>query len=176
MFGDPTAKLEGRMTINPLAHWDRIGTTLLVVLIFISSFGLSLPVFGWGKPVPIDERNFDNPRWQGFQTAIAGPMSNLILAMILAAITRFGIGSFWESVLYLAIGLNIFLMLFNLIPVPPLDGSRILRLILPEEIYFALVSNPAIYFTLIILVIFFLLTPMSVYAGQVTATLISKGI
>ena len=177
LFGDPTARNEGRMTINPLKHWDSVGTTLLVGLIFVSSFapGLGLPIFGWGKPVPIDERNFENPRWHGFQVAIAGPMSNLLLSLILAGIFRYTNPSdFWGSILVLAVSINTFLMFFNLMPIPPLDGSRILRLILPEEIYFAIVSNPIFSLVLIFVIIFFLLTPIANIAQSLSNYLLFR--
>lgn len=174
LFGDPTAKLEGRMTINPLKHWDRIGTTLLVVLIFLNSLGFGLPVFGWGKPVPVDERNFTNPRWHGFQTAIAGPMSNFLFAFVLASIARLvNTSSFWYDALALAVSINAFLMFFNLIPIPPLDGSRILRLVLPEETYYALATNIFFSYALILIVIFFLLNPVADAAARVTTLLLT---
>lgn len=162
LFGDPTAKLEGRMTLNPAKHWDPVGTTLLVGLILVNALGFPVPIFGWGKPVPIDERNFSNPKWHGFQAAIAGPMSNLVFAFILALIfKRLDPNSFLAEAIFLTVNINTFLMFFNLIPIPPLDGSRILRLILPEDTYFRLASNPLFSYGLIFIVVFFLLTPIS---------------
>jgi Zn-dependent protease len=152
IFGDPTAKLEGRQTINPLAHWDPIGTTLLVVLLALRTFGLPVPVFGWGKPVPINERNFDNPRTQGLQVALAGPISNLFLAVIFAMLARVSTSIPLLADLFVSgVFLNLFLMFFNLIPVPPLDGSRILRLFVSERLYYALAVNPLIFFVIIFL-------------------------
>jgi len=158
LFGDPTAKLEGRLTLNPIAHWDPIGTTLLVGLLLLSGLGLSFPViFGWGKPVPVNEGNFENPRFHGFQTAIAGPMSNFVLALLIALLVRFAqLPEVLQSILVTAIFLNLFLMFFNLLPIPPLDGSRILRLFISERAYFALAANPLILIVLLILVISFL--------------------
>jgi Zn-dependent protease len=157
IFGDPTAKLEGRQTINPLAHWDRVGTTLLVGLLLLRAFGLAVPVFGWGKPVPVNEDNFENPRLHGLQVALAGPLSNFVLAILIALVVSQAQGSSWAPVLSTAVFLNVFLMFFNLIPVPPLDGSRILRLFLSDRIYFALGANPLIFFALLFLVFGFLL-------------------
>ncbi len=177
LFGDPTARIMGRMTINPLRHWDRLGTTLLVALIFLSTFGLGLPIIGWGKPVPIDERNFTNPKWHGFQAAIAGPMSNFVFAVILAAIIRYfslPLTSFWGAAISFAIYINIFLMFFNLLPVPPLDGSRILRLVLPEDTYQAIVSNSAISFGIIIVVFFYLITPIANWSSQLALFLMNR--
>jgi Zn-dependent protease len=175
LFGDPTARLEGRMTLNPLAHWDRIGTTLLVALLILNAFGLPVPVFGWGKPVPIDERNFDNPRWFGLQTALAGPLSNFILAAVLGLLVRsVGLPIWLADALTLAVYLNIFLMLFNLIPVPPLDGSRILRLFISDEIYYALASNPLVFYAVFFLIIFFLLTPLASFSQTLANFLLGR--
>ncbi|QQG49991.1 MAG: site-2 protease family protein [Candidatus Berkelbacteria bacterium] len=158
IFGDDTAKREGRQTINPLAHWDPVGTTLLVGLLLLRAFGLELPVFGWGKPVPVNEDNFDNPRLQGLQVALAGPLSNLLLAALFAFVANL-VGSYgvWREVLVASVYLNVFLMFFNLIPVPPLDGSRILRLFISDRAYYALSANPMIFFVLIFLAFGFLL-------------------
>jgi len=144
LFGDPTAKNEGRMTLNPFKHWDTVGTTLLVGLLALRALGLSsVPAFGWGKPVPVNEGNFENPRLHGIQTALAGPMSNFILAMILALIVRVvDLPELVSTAFILAIYVNIFLMFFNLLPIPPLDGSRVLRLFMSEQQYYHLASNP----------------------------------
>lgn len=158
IFGDPTAKLEGRQTINPIAHWDPVGTTLLVGLLLLRTFGAAVPVFGWGKPVPVNEDNLDNPRIHGLQVALAGPLSNFLLAILLAfAAGALGESPLWGSVLTTAVFINIFLMFFNLIPVPPLDGSRILRLFVSDRFYYALSSNPMIFFVLLFVVFGFFL-------------------
>lgn len=173
LFGDPTAKLEGRLSLNPLRHWDPIGTTLLVGLLLIRMVGVSVPVFGWGKPVPVDERNFENPKTYGLQTALAGPMSNFVLAVVLAIGIRFlPIPQTISSLLEIAVYLNIFLMFFNLLPIPPLDGSRILRLFLPEQTYFALANNPFLFFGIFFLVLYYLLDYLVIYSQQLTILLI----
>lgn len=175
LFGDPTARIQGRMSLNPARHWDSVGTTLLVGLIFLSSLGLPVPIFGWGKPVPVDERNFESPKWHGFQTAIAGPMSNLLLATLLAGVVRiFDPVGVFEQVLVLAIYLNTFLMFFNLLPIPPLDGSRILRLFLPDNIYFALAGNPLMFYLLFFVVIYFLIQPLGFYSRELTNYLLIR--
>lgn len=177
IFGDPTAKLEGRQTINPLAHWDPIGTTLLVGLMLLRSFGLAVPVFGWGKPVPVNEDNFDNPRLHGLQVALAGPFSNFMLAVLFALFaTQLGDGNgFLGELLVSAVYLNAFLMFFNLLPVPPLDGSRILRLFLSDSAYFTLASNPLIFFVVIFFALSFLLDPIATLSLQLTQRLLTIG-
>lgn len=173
LFGDPTAKLEGRLSLNPLKHWDPIGTTLLVALLLMRMIGISVPVFGWGKPVPVDERNFDNPKMYGLQTALAGPMSNFVVAVLLAICIRFlPLTEVISSLLEIAVYLNVFLMFFNLLPIPPLDGSRILRLFLPEQTYFALSNNPFLFFGIFFLVLYYLLDYLVIYSQQLTLVLI----
>ncbi len=173
LYGDPTAKHEGRLTLNPLAHWDQIGTTLLVALLFLRSFGLNIPVFGWGKPVPINESNFENPRLHGLQTALAGPMSNFLLAALLAGILRLAaLPDTITMILELGVSINIFLMFFNLLPVPPLDGSRILRLFMSDQLYFTLATNPILYFSFLFVIIFFLLDYIVIAANYLTNFLI----
>ncbi len=124
-LGDPTAKAEGRLTFNPLAHLDPLGTIMLILF-----------RFGWGKPVPINEYNFQNPVLGTAITSIAGPMANLILAMIGTIVfNTFDIAnSLLSAMLLYFILINILLMIFNLLPVPPLDGHKIVRAILPEPL------------------------------------------
>lgn len=172
LYGDPTAKNLGRLSINPARHWDPIGTTLLVGLIFLSSF-VRVPVFGWGKPVPVDERNFENPRLHGLQVALAGPMSNLLLAFVFAGFLRIGGLPGWlTSIFELTIYLNLFLMFFNLLPIPPLDGSRVLRLFLSDQAYYNLATNPIFSFGLIFVAIYFLLDYVSLATQYLSALLI----
>lgn len=122
-LGDPTARLEGRLTLNPLAHLDPLGTLALLVA-----------HIGWGKPVPIDPYNLKNPRRDAALISLAGPGSNLILAIILSLILRFTMpSSFLVVILAPIIILNVGLGIFNLIPVPPLDGAKIVSGFLPEE-------------------------------------------
>ncbi len=161
LFGDDTAKRFGRLTLNPIAHWDRTGTTLLAGLIILQVFAPGIPVIGWGKPVPVDESKMDNPRFQGLQVALAGPMSNFMLAAAIALVVRFLPLPIWlASSLSVAVFINLFLMFFNLIPVPPLDGSRILRLVMSNESYYRLAGNPLTFFIIFFVVIYFLATPL----------------
>lgn len=161
MFGDDTAQKAGRLSLNPLRHWDKFGTTLLASLIVLNAFGLALPVIGWGKPVPVDEGQMDNPRWQGLQVALTGPMSNFILAAVLALFYRFlALPTFVANAVSLAVVINLFLMFFNLIPIPPLDGSRILRLFISDQVYFRLATNPIFFFIIFFVVIYYLALPL----------------
>lgn len=127
-LGDPTAKLKGRLTLNPLAHLDPIGT----IAILITSFG-------WGKPVPIDPYNLKDPRKDSALISIAGPASNLILAILLAITLRLLLTLNINSILINSLLINIISMcivlgVFNLLPFHPLDGGKILVGILPENI------------------------------------------
>jgi len=136
-LGDPTARLAGRITLNPLAHLDPLGTVLLplILLILRSSF-----IFGWGKPVPFDPFNLKNPRRDAALISFAGPAANLILAIALASIIRLayliaGPGAYLaEQILTPFIFLAVALGIFNLIPIHPLDGGKILIGLLPQRI------------------------------------------
>lgn len=157
-LGDPTAKTEGRISLNPLAHWDPIGTTLLVVLIILRTLGLSVPVFGWGKPVPINPRHFKDFKKHLLLSSLAGPISNLLIAIIFAMLIRFLIPSssiFFEIILQIVF-INVSLAVFNLIPMPPLDGAEILRSILPDATYEKIEANSNFFiFAVIALIMFF---------------------
>ncbi len=127
-FGDSTAKLMGRLSLNPFVHLDLTGTIFLL-----------LAGFGWGKPVIVNPRNFKNPRLDNLTVSLAGPISNLLLATALGLIYRFiNLPGFLEQLFFLLIFFNLVLMIFNLIPIPPLDGSKILGLFTSEETFIRL--------------------------------------
>jgi Zn-dependent protease len=137
-LGDPTPKLMGRLSLNPLVHYDPIGTTLLLVLVVLRAFGAPVIPFGWAKPVRFDPYNLKNPRRDAALISLAGPGSNMILAVILALFIRLGQNPFsplsgFVSLFIPLIILNIVLAIFNLIPIHPLDGGKILVGLLPAK-------------------------------------------
>jgi len=130
--GDPTAKIMGRITLNPGPHIDPVGTILLPGILLLTHAGL---LFGWAKPVPVNPLNFRNYRWGEITVSAAGPVSNLALAVVFAFLLRLGLGNVGVmKMAYFGVTINIFLALFNLIPIPPLDGSHILAILLPPEL------------------------------------------
>ncbi len=130
-LGDPTARLSGRLTLNPLPHIDPIGSIVVPALL---TFTNSSILFGWAKPVPYNPYNLKNRRWGETLVALAGSATNLFLAVLFGLIVRFGSASLPETAIGIAVAItftNLFLGLFNLIPFPPLDGFTALRSALP---------------------------------------------
>jgi len=138
-LGDQTARLSGRLTLNPLKHIDLIGT-IIVPLLFLTTTGF---VFGWARPVPVDSRNLRHPRRDTALVAIGGPLSNLLMAFIWAGFAKLGayflaLNNSWLGIPLLNMGLagiaiNIFLGFLNILPFPPLDGSKVLYSLLPPR-------------------------------------------
>ena len=141
MLGDHTAEEQGRLTLNPLPHVDPLGTLILPGLLALTH----LPVFGWAKPVPVNQWRLRNPRWGMMLVAAAGPGSNLLLALLAALALglfaragytdsgeRVGLAAFTVANLGNFLAINLFLALFNLLPIPPFDGSHILEGLLPR--------------------------------------------
>lgn len=131
-LGDPTAKARGRLSLNPLRHVDPIGTVLLPFILMMTHAPI---IFGWAKPVPIDVSQLHSPKRDLIWVGLAGPAANLALAAVLAAVMR-GWHLSWETpiggIVGAAIIMNVVLGIFNLVPVPPLDGSRVLVGLLPS--------------------------------------------
>jgi len=137
-YGDNTASQQGRLTLNPMKHIDILGTIIIPGLLLLSFTGF---IFGWAKPVPVDPRNFKNPKRDMAFVALAGPVSNLLMALAWALLTRLGVMIETEVIslplIYTGIAgisINLVLALINLIPIPPLDGSRIVTGILPHRL------------------------------------------
>jgi len=155
-LGDPTARNFGRITMNPLKHLDPFGALMMLL------FG-----FGWAKPVPINARNFDKPRRGMALSAAAGPLSNLILGFIGVFLycvaskllyPMFAQGNMLAYVILLFLTvfymLNISLAIFNLIPIPPLDGSRLMLVLLPDKIYFGIMKYERIIMIVMMILLF----------------------
>lgn len=175
--GDDTAKNLGRLTINPIKHLDPIGAICMLL------FGI-----GWAKPVPINSRNFKHPRRDIALTAAAGPLTNLISAFVIALIqviftTVVGYDTVFDTIwmyvlwlfLYIAVELNAYLAIFNLIPIPPFDGSKILFIFIPAKWYFKILKYEK-YINIAILILLWtglLGTPISWITGEII-TLIYK--
>jgi Zn-dependent protease len=133
-MGDVTAKYAGRLTLNPIKHIDPFGSIILPLLFALMPGGI---IFGWAKPVPYNPYNLRNQRWGELFVAAAGPLSNIILAVIFGMLVRFaeplGLSFSAVQLSVYVVQINLLLALFNLIPVPPLDGSKILFALLPTE-------------------------------------------
>ena len=151
VMGDFTPRMTGRLTLNPMAHIDPIGLIMLLVV-----------RFGWAKPVMINARNFRNWRQGELLVALAGPMANLLVAFIslLAMAVLFKLGMFSEGVrlvLSMMVLFNINFAIFNMLPLPPLDGSKILMVLLPGRLAYKLMSLERYSF---IILIFLMMTPL----------------
>ena len=175
-LGDPTAKLHGRLTLNPFKHFDVIGFVMLMLV-----------GFGWAKPVPIDTRNFKKPKRDMAISAIAGPISNLLLALVFTVLFKLFslaysnpaiddalfLSTPWRLLgvfLYYGIRLNVMFAVFNLLPIPPFDGSRLVLAVLPSHIYFKIQKYER-YIMLVLIILLFtgiLNVPLSFCIEKIT--------
>jgi Zn-dependent protease len=155
-LGDPTARYEGRLTLNPIPHIDLFGSILLPAFLLLVNSPI---LFGAAKPVPVDYRNLRNLRWGVLLVSIAGPITNLLIAVVAALVYRLipGISEFAQTILIQTVLLNLTLFLFNLIPIPPLDGSKVLASLfgfLNKQWMYTLLSLERYGFILIILFLY----------------------
>jgi len=126
-LGDPTPKQSGRLSLNPLVHIDPFGTIILpIILLVISTRTIGQPIaFGYAKPVPINPYHFKNPKKDIALVGLAGPSMNILIAIVLSLLLRMGFPLFTQAII-LGIMVNLILAIFNLVPIPPLDGSKLL--------------------------------------------------
>jgi Zn-dependent protease len=159
MLGDPTARLAGRLTLNPISHIDLFGSIILPILFILTPGNF---ILGWAKPVPYNPYNFQKGgRWGEFLVAGAGPATNVLLAAAFTLVAYLGAHiPFLVSFSFIVVYVNILLAFFNLIPIPPLDGSKILSALLPPPLSFqyerfrkVLEYNPMLGFGAVILFI-----------------------
>lgn len=160
-LGDSTARFMGRLTLNPVVHFDPLGGILLAVTM-LSGSGFA---FGWAKPTPVNPRNLEGGRWGEAIVSAAGPISNLVLAIAAALPLRFILSDLTLSeeiptlvvqILFYFILINLVLMVFNLFPIPPLDGSKVLFAFLPPEVSWRWRPVLEQYGFILLLIVFFL--------------------
>ena len=163
-LGDPTAKFSGRLTLNPVNHIDPIGTILLPITLVIMN---SPVVFGWAKPVPINFMGLRNPKRDIIWVGAAGPIANVLLAFILGAVFRllpFLHTPVLANVMFAGVLVNLVLAAFNLIPIPPLDGSRILFGLLPPQAAMSYMRIEPYGFIILFVMVWLRLTDWFVYS------------
>jgi Zn-dependent protease len=172
-LGDPTAKYQGRLTLNPIAHLDPIGTIVLVVSSFM---GMGV---GWAKPVPVNPYNFRHPRTGDLLVSLAGPMMNFALAAVAGSFIKFNLVP--ADATYLAVFLDTFVRMncmlgvFNLLPCPPLDGWHVLVGLLPSDIAYTLKRLEAQYGMYApMLIIFVIMSPLGFFIFQYPAFLLFR--
>ncbi len=136
-FGDETAKRAGRLTLNPIPHIDPIGTLLIPLVAALSS----VPLLGWAKPVPVNPYNLRPAKWADLAVSLAGPFSNVFLAVVFGFVLKFALmaglaeGNLLVSLLFSLVMINVVLAVFNLLPLPPLDGAKLVTILFDDPKY-----------------------------------------
>jgi Zn-dependent protease len=148
-LGDPTPKISGRLSLNPLSHIDFFGTIILPFLLLVMSRGAFS--FGYAKPVPINPYHFKRPKRDFMLVGLAGPLANISIALILAFFLK--LTSLFYDVIVWGIVINLILGFFNLLPIPPLDGSKVVAYFLPSRFYFNFLRLEMVGFIIIIFLI-----------------------
>src|SRR6267142_2657807 len=169
--GDDTARSQGRVSLNPLVHIDLIGTVFLpLLMIFLSASGSSLGRFlvGWAKPVPVTLANLRNPRMDDILITLAGPWMNLLLAVVIMALARVGVSVHSASMVEVCqevAHLSLLLFFLNLLPIPPLDGSRVARVLIgmSYEAYYQISR-----YGFIVLILVLQIKPVMAFVGELT--------
>lgn len=178
-FGDPTAKIAGRLTLNPLRHLDPIGSVILpLFLILMAKVSGGGIIFGWAKPVPINPYNFRDQKYGSAKVALAGPGANLALALAFGFLLRFlpdflflpGLAPMFSFIVYI----NLLLAIFNLLPIPPLDGSHILFTFLPPSAERIKIFLSQFGFFLLLFFIFFLFPLISFVIRRLFALIVGN--
>ncbi|MDF2530340.1 MAG: hypothetical protein K0Q57_1220 [Gammaproteobacteria bacterium] len=182
--GDKTAKMLGRLTLNPIKHMDILGTLVLPITLLLLSGGRF--AFGWAKPVPVDWRNLKSPRWQMPLIALSGPLANILMAIIWALIAKLGLtmqaSNPWAGLILLNMGMsgimiNLVLGVLNLIPIPPLDGSRIFSSFLSPKASYSYSKLERYGFIILILLMVTNILPKLIWPPvQILASLISHAV
>ncbi len=168
-LGDHTARVSGRLTLNPIKHIDPVGSIIVPIITSFAGF-----TFGWAKPVPYNPYNLKNKRQGEFLIAVAGPATNLLIALIFGTILRFVAANattmtpFIEITIYIVV-INIVLAIFNLIPLPPLDGSKLLFSILPNQygrVRYMLEAYAPIWILIVVLFLWQIIQPVIPFVFQ----------